>query len=61
MSWPDNIPSDLRREIDNLLSMRNVTAAEFWSLFRNWNIKHGIQRPESLPAVKHSDDILYKI
>jgi hypothetical protein len=48
MTWPNNIPPDLRRLLESVLSYRSVGAAEVWGEVRNWLIKHGVEAPERL-------------
>jgi hypothetical protein len=47
--WPTMILPDLRRRLDEALSARNVEAADIWTEFRDWLIKHQVQPPEKLP------------
>lgn len=49
MTWPNNIPVDLRRRLDAVLSLRSCGAPEVWGEVRDWLIKHGIEAPERLP------------
>lgn len=46
MSWPNRIPSDLRRRIDAVLSMRNSDANEIWTELREWLIQNGLESPD---------------
>ena len=45
MPWPTNIPPDLRRALDECLSMRSITSADLWTEVREWLIKHGAEAP----------------
>lgn len=46
MSWPNNIPPDLRRKIEIVLSMRHCDSNEVWTELRAWLIKHNVEAPD---------------
>ena len=49
MTWPHNIPPDLRKRINDVLGQRSQGAAEIWGQVRDWLEHHGVQPPEVLP------------
>ena len=49
MTWPNNIPPDLRKRINDVLGQRSFSAAEIWGEVRDWLDHHGVQVPEKLP------------
>jgi hypothetical protein len=49
MPWPYTIPPDLRTLLDQVLSKRNVGAAEVWGEVRDWLEAHGVEMPDDLP------------
>lgn len=50
MPWPYTIPADLRPRLDQVLSKRNVGAAEVWGELRDWLEAHGIDMPDGIPV-----------
>lgn len=48
MPWPYTVPSDLRRRLDEVLSLRNRGAPEVWGEVRDWLVAHGIEMPDSV-------------
>lgn len=43
--WPNTIPEDLRRRLNQTLSQRHVGAAEVWGDVVDWLRLHGVQPP----------------
>ena len=47
--WPNSIPPDLRRTLDEVLGQRGHGSAEVWGTMREWLVKHEVEGPEGLP------------
>ena len=56
--WPVEIPDDLRRELDTLLTMRSLTSAEIWTSLTDWFQKHDVEAPILPENKKLADEIL---
>ncbi len=46
MPWPNTIPPDLRKALDNTLGARSVGSAEVWGAVKEWLESHGAEAPE---------------
>lgn len=46
MAWLKNVPADLHRQIDVVLSMRDSSSNEIRTEFREWLIKHNVEAPK---------------
>jgi hypothetical protein len=49
MTWPNSIPPDLRRRLEDVLSYRSFGPADLWGEIRDWLIKHQVAAPDQLP------------
>lgn len=50
MTWPQRIPPDLRRELDQINSYRDPpTPQDAWAVLREWLERHGLDAPDTLP------------
>lgn len=47
--WPNDIPPDLRKRLDRVLSYRSWGAADLWGEVREWLADHALEPPETLP------------
>ena len=55
MTWPHNIPPDLRRRLDAALSMRGCAAPDIWGEVREWLIQHGVEAQSQIPEDRAPD------
>lgn len=55
MTWPHNIPVDLRPRLAAAMSMRNCGPAEVWGEIRDWLEKHKVEMPEEIKTEQPLD------
>ena len=49
LKWPQTIPPDLRRKLENVMGYRSYGAQDLWGEVREWLVAHGVEVPEQLP------------
>ncbi|MBL3704642.1 hypothetical protein GI582_18245 [Sulfitobacter sp. BDSS02] len=54
MSWPSNIPHDLRLKLEELDRSRwQPKPADIWGAVKEWLEKHEVEAPADLPRRPH--------
>jgi hypothetical protein len=48
--WPQTIPPDLRRKLENVMGYRSFGPQDVWGELREWLEKHRVEVPEALPV-----------
>lgn len=48
-NWPQTIPPDLRRKLENVMGYRQFGPQDLWGEIREWLVAHGVDAPEVLP------------
>lgn len=49
LHWPQTIPPDLRRKLENVMGYRQFGPQDLWGEIREWLVAHGVDAPEELP------------
>lgn len=47
--WPQTIPPDLRRRLENVTGYRQFGPQDMWGEIREWLEIHGVEVPAGLP------------
>ena len=47
--WPQTIPPDLRRKLENVIGYRQFGPQDLWGEIREWLVAHGVDAPPQLP------------
>lgn len=53
--WPNDMPPDLRKRFDRVLSFRSFGAADLWGEVKEWLESHGLDAPDDLPGASLDD------
>ncbi|SFQ17709.1 hypothetical protein SAMN04488047_1449 [Tranquillimonas alkanivorans] len=48
MHWPYTVPHDLKKRLEEVLSVRSHGPAEVWGEVRDWLEAKGVEMPEGL-------------
>ena len=48
-NWPQTIPPDLRRKLENVMGYRQFGPQDLWGEIRDWLVAHGVEAPPQLP------------
>lgn len=48
--WPQTIPPDLRRRLENVMGYRNFGPQDVWGEVRDWLVLHEVEVPDRLPV-----------
>lgn len=48
--WPQTIPPDLRRRLENVTGYRSYGPQDLWGEVREWLVLHQVEVPEGLPV-----------
>lgn len=44
--WPQTIPPDLCRKLENVVGYRSYGSQDLWDEVREWLVAHGVEVPE---------------
>lgn len=53
--WPNNLPPDLRKRLDDVMRYRSFGAPEIYAEVKEWLEGHGVEPPDTLPEASIRD------
>lgn len=49
MNWPQDIPEDLRKQLETVMGYRTFAPIDVWAAIKEWLESHDVPAPDSLP------------